>query len=295
MTFPDYLDLNGYIYDPTAKPAAPPPSSSKPKMSYASAATKKSPPPNTIIEEGAFPPLLQETSTTTRDSDGWINKAPNCEEVQEMLKKGPYVYELFAIMIHQGSATGGHYFAYIKNLEQSRWLCFNDTQVKAVDLEEVKKSFGGTGWSSNTNAYLMIYRQIDEEKNQKFTRNADLPKHVGSWLKQWEDEENRQAFEQQRIDSMVKIRVALNDERSLTENQPYGAIENSFPRDTTGKEVAKWFCNKFSEMGIFCSMDSCLLIPVNTSFNYTGDEPFGMKVSQFSGLMLHFVNRNRKS
>lgn len=28
--------------------------------------------------------------------------------------QGPYVYELFSIMIHSGSAAGGHYYAYIK-------------------------------------------------------------------------------------------------------------------------------------------------------------------------------------
>lgn len=28
--------------------------------------------------------------------------------------QGPYIYELFSIMIHSGSAAGGHYYAYIK-------------------------------------------------------------------------------------------------------------------------------------------------------------------------------------
>jgi ubiquitin carboxyl-terminal hydrolase 47 len=32
-----------------------------------------------------------------------------------MLKRGKYVYELFSIMVHQGSAAAGHYFAYIKS------------------------------------------------------------------------------------------------------------------------------------------------------------------------------------
>ena len=30
--------------------------------------------------------------------------------------QGPYVYELFSIMIHSGSAIGGHYYAYIKSV-----------------------------------------------------------------------------------------------------------------------------------------------------------------------------------
>jgi ubiquitin carboxyl-terminal hydrolase 47 len=31
--------------------------------------------------------------------------------------KGENVYDLYAILIHQGGAFGGHYFAYIKSFE----------------------------------------------------------------------------------------------------------------------------------------------------------------------------------
>lgn len=43
-----------------------------------------------------------------------MNVLPDSEQVHKMLQKGPYVYELFSVMVHQGSATGGHYYAYIK-------------------------------------------------------------------------------------------------------------------------------------------------------------------------------------
>lgn len=37
------------------------------------------------------------------------------KEVDMLLKRdGPFLYELFSVMVHQGSASGGHYFAYIK-------------------------------------------------------------------------------------------------------------------------------------------------------------------------------------
>uniref|UniRef100_A0A1I7WH50 Ubiquitin carboxyl-terminal hydrolase n=1 Tax=Heterorhabditis bacteriophora TaxID=37862 RepID=A0A1I7WH50_HETBA len=83
-------------------------------------------------------------------------------EINQLLKQGPYVYELFSVMVHQGSAAGGHYFAYIKNMEQDRWYCFNDTRVEAAGSSEIALSFGGSygGWStSNTNAYMLMYRK----------------------------------------------------------------------------------------------------------------------------------------
>ncbi|KAE9551831.1 hypothetical protein FO519_004963 [Halicephalobus sp. NKZ332] len=264
MTFPDYLDLNDFIYKPGMKPVT-----KAPKPSYA-AVTKS--PPQTIKEEEE----MKSQSSLSHDADGWLNKPPNCPEVQEMLKKGKYVYELFAILIHQGSATGGHYFAYIKNLEQSKWLCFNDTQVKAVDIDEVKKSFGGSGWSSNMNGYMMVYRQVDPEKNQKFTRRSELPAHVVNWLKQWEEEENRQAYEQSRIDSMVKVKVVLNDDRNLTDEMPYGAQEWNFSKEDKGRDIIELFAGKFNEMGIYVDPNTAILIPARSNGNFAESHPIDL-------------------
>jgi ubiquitin carboxyl-terminal hydrolase 47 len=38
-------------------------------------------------------------------------------------------YELFAILIHSGSALGGHYYAYIKSFAEDKWFEFNDSTV----------------------------------------------------------------------------------------------------------------------------------------------------------------------
>ena len=51
-------------------------------------------------------------SAYSSPSESWCSVTS--EKLVEMLKEGPYVYELFSIMIHSGSAIGGHYYAYIK-------------------------------------------------------------------------------------------------------------------------------------------------------------------------------------
>lgn len=45
---------------------------------------------------------------------------------------GPFVYQLFSIMVHSGSASGGHYYAYIKDFTSGEWFCFNDQSVTKV-------------------------------------------------------------------------------------------------------------------------------------------------------------------
>ena len=58
------------------------------------------------------------------------------------LESGPYIYELFSVMIHSGSANGGHYYAYIKSLSEKQWYSFNDQHVQKITPEEVFKTFG---------------------------------------------------------------------------------------------------------------------------------------------------------
>jgi alanyl-tRNA synthetase len=34
---------------------------------------------------------------------------------------GQHAYELYSVLVHSGSATGGHYYAYIKSFERNKW------------------------------------------------------------------------------------------------------------------------------------------------------------------------------
>lgn len=44
----------------------------------------------------------------------------------------PYMYELYAIIIHSGNALEGHYYAFIKDFKTDQWLCFDDQSVSVV-------------------------------------------------------------------------------------------------------------------------------------------------------------------
>eukprot|EP00117_Sycon_ciliatum_P032446 scpid61140/ scgid2680/ Ubiquitin carboxyl-terminal hydrolase 64E; Ubiquitin thioesterase 64E; Ubiquitin-specific-processing protease 64E len=79
-------------------------------------------------------------------------------------------YELFSIMVHSGSASGGHYYAYIRSFKDGEWYSFNDTTVKAISDRDIESTFGsGTSSSfysyssmyrSSANAYMLMYRQV---------------------------------------------------------------------------------------------------------------------------------------
>ena len=52
------------------------------------------------------------------------------------------MYELYSIMIHSGSAWGGHYYTYIKSFEDGQWYNFDDRSVIRISVKEIEKAFG---------------------------------------------------------------------------------------------------------------------------------------------------------
>ncbi|XP_050541895.1 ubiquitin carboxyl-terminal hydrolase 47-like isoform X2 [Daktulosphaira vitifoliae] len=130
---------------------------------------------------------------------------------------GPYIYELYAIMIHSGSASGGHYYAYIKDFKSDQWLCFNDQSVSIITMDDIERSYGGgpvrgyySGqYTSSTNAYMLMYRQIDQRRNKNAMNQDEFPPHLKDLhnLLEKKAEEDRQMKERER--DVVKVVVHL--------------------------------------------------------------------------------------
>ncbi|XP_032565398.1 ubiquitin carboxyl-terminal hydrolase 28 isoform X5 [Chiroxiphia lanceolata] len=64
-------------------------------------------------------------------------------------------YHLHAVLVHEGQANAGHYWAFIYNQPRKRWLKYNDISVTESSWEELEReSFGGL---RNTSAYCLMY------------------------------------------------------------------------------------------------------------------------------------------
>ena len=128
----------------------------------------------------------------------------------KLYKKENYIYELHSVIVHQGNANSGHYYAYIKQSNNNKdWLLFNDENVRPADnyeifrqnfggLSEIYKNKGNQGEivTNNINyersAYILVY--IQKIKINKFVseNNFDI---IPSYLKkrfenEKEDEKN---------------------------------------------------------------------------------------------------------
>ncbi len=78
-------------------------------------------------------------------------------------------YNLHAVIVHDGSAQSGHYFAFIFDWHQKVWRKYNDIRITEVTEEEVfRDSNGGFGQSTG---YWVVY--IDQQTKQEL-ENANI-------------------------------------------------------------------------------------------------------------------------
>ncbi|XP_029812159.1 ubiquitin carboxyl-terminal hydrolase 28 isoform X7 [Suricata suricatta] len=70
-----------------------------------------------------------------------------------LLRQVPY--RLHAVLVHEGQANAGHYWAYVYNQPRQVWLKYNDISVTESSWEELERdSYGGL---RNVSAYCLMY------------------------------------------------------------------------------------------------------------------------------------------
>ncbi|XP_040390214.1 ubiquitin carboxyl-terminal hydrolase 28 isoform X6 [Cygnus olor] len=90
-------------------------------------------------------------------------------------------YRLHAVLVHEGQANAGHYWAYIYDQPRKRWLKYNDISVTESSWEELERdSFGG---SKNASAYCLMYIS---DKVSRFVADEDDGSEVGQFQKEVE-------------------------------------------------------------------------------------------------------------
>ncbi|XP_029879492.1 ubiquitin carboxyl-terminal hydrolase 28 isoform X8 [Aquila chrysaetos chrysaetos] len=90
-------------------------------------------------------------------------------------------YRLHAVLVHEGQANAGHYWAFIYDQPRKSWLKYNDISVTESSWEELERdSFGG---SKNASAYCLMYIS---DKVSRFIADEDDCSEAGQFQKEVE-------------------------------------------------------------------------------------------------------------
>ncbi|XP_066495847.1 ubiquitin carboxyl-terminal hydrolase 28 isoform X9 [Tiliqua scincoides] len=114
-------------------------------------------------------------------------------------------YHLHAVLVHEGQANAGHYWAYIYNQPRKSWLKYNDISVTEASWEELERdSFGGL---RNASAYCLMYiseklphfAAVDHEDGQSQREVESLPVELQQYIQEdnWRLEQEMAEWEEQ--------------------------------------------------------------------------------------------------
>ncbi|XP_019332349.1 ubiquitin carboxyl-terminal hydrolase 47 isoform X6 [Alligator mississippiensis] len=187
-------------------------------------------------------------------------------------EKNSLLYELFSVMVHSGSAAGGHYYACIKSFSDDQWYSFNDQHVSKITQEDIKKTYGGSSGSrgyyssafaSSTNAYMLIYRLKDSTRNAKFLEAHEYPEHIKQLVqkeRELEEQEKRQR-EIERNTCKIKLFCMHPVKQIMMENK----LE--VHKDKTLKEAVE-IAYKIMDLEEAVPLDCCRLVKYDEFHDY---------------------------
>uniref|UniRef100_A0A8C0R8F4 Ubiquitin carboxyl-terminal hydrolase n=1 Tax=Canis lupus dingo TaxID=286419 RepID=A0A8C0R8F4_CANLU len=134
-----------------------------------------------------------EIENDTRDLQESISRIHRTIELMYSDKSMIQVpYRLHAVLVHEGQANAGHYWAYIFDHRENRWMKYNDIAVTKSSWEElVRDSFGGY---RNASAYCLMYinDKLNKETGQALVGIETLPPDLRDFV-----EEDNQRFEKE--------------------------------------------------------------------------------------------------
>ncbi|XP_061296333.1 ubiquitin carboxyl-terminal hydrolase 28 isoform X5 [Bos javanicus] len=124
-----------------------------------------------------------------------------------LLRQVPY--RLHAVLVHEGQANAGHYWAYVYNQPRQVWLKYNDISVTESSWEELERdSYGG---QRNVSAYCLMYindklphfnaeaapNELDQMSGEVEALSVELKHYIqeDNWrfeqeVEEWEEEQS---------------------------------------------------------------------------------------------------------
>ncbi|NWU71651.1 UBP28 hydrolase, partial [Pterocles burchelli] len=137
-------------------------SSTPPQPSVSPAEISECPAPRVVSEEELnlvrtclqrWRNEIEQDVQDLKESIARINLSIEQMYCDPLLQQVPY--RLHAVLVHEGQANAGHYWAFIYDQPRKSWLKYNDISVTESSWEELERdSFGGL---KNASAYCLMY------------------------------------------------------------------------------------------------------------------------------------------
>ena len=122
----------------------------------------------------------------TKNEDDDENQMKNEDDGES--KTSDSIYDLYGVLVHSGSISGGHYFAFLRTSTSPQWFKFNDSRVSKASISEaVEDNFGGSSGSyseKSYSAYMLVYiRRNQADEIMEPINEDDIPAYLVKYAK----------------------------------------------------------------------------------------------------------------
>ncbi|CAL8351436.1 unnamed protein product, partial [Boreogadus saida] len=156
----------------------------------------------------SFPLRLNMTTYTEDFLMGKGDRKEGSREEGEAKGAESYEYDLIGVTVHTGTADGGHYYSFIRDIvnphayKNNKWYLFNDAEVKPFDSAQLaSECFGGEmttktydsvtdkfmdfSFEKTHSAYMLFYKRVELEEENGKDFSFDVSPDLLEWI--WQD------------------------------------------------------------------------------------------------------------
>ncbi|XP_023268188.1 ubiquitin carboxyl-terminal hydrolase 34 [Seriola lalandi dorsalis] len=156
----------------------------------------------------SFPLRLDMTPYTEDFLMGKGERKEGFREEGEAKVTESYEYDLIGVTVHTGTADGGHYYSFIRDIvnphayKNNKWYLFNDAEVKPFDSAQLaSECFGGEmttktydsvtdkfmdfSFEKTHSAYMLFYKRVELEEENGKDFSFDVSPDLLEWI--WHD------------------------------------------------------------------------------------------------------------
>eukprot|EP01091_Cochliopodium_minus_P013005 TRINITY_DN4079_c0_g3_i1.p1 TRINITY_DN4079_c0_g3~~TRINITY_DN4079_c0_g3_i1.p1 ORF type:complete len:1076 (-),score=375.30 TRINITY_DN4079_c0_g3_i1:2-3229(-) len=124
-------------------------------------------------------------------------------------------YQLHGVLVHTGSISAGHYFAYFRPTPENKWYKFNDSNVTRVPPKQaINKTWGeNSEYSREANAYMLVYiRDTDVNDVLSEVTASVIPPHIKKQFEEEELEKKRKALEKIEAEKYFTFKLVFDQD-----------------------------------------------------------------------------------
>ncbi|XP_020728435.1 ubiquitin carboxyl-terminal hydrolase 28 isoform X4 [Odocoileus virginianus] len=197
-----------------------------------------------------------------------------------LLRQVPY--RLHAVLVHEGQANAGHYWAYVYNQPRQVWLKYNDISVTESSWEELERdSYGG---QRNVSAYCLMYindklphfsaeaapNELDQMSGEVEALSVELKHYIqeDNWrfeqeVEEWEEEQSCKIPQMESSTSSASQDFSPSQESSVASSHGARCLSSEHAvivKEQTAQAIANT-AHAYENSGVEAALSEVMLSP----------------------------------